>query len=713
MRLVKKTALIVALWLCVVTLLVTTCSGATILPLGQDEAPENHFVIMYDMSWSMDNADDRLKGMVADFLLKVPQWMMPYKVAVIPFAGQCPQTDILENTENEKGSWWEIQTGNGETREKIKDALSQLTYTGSYTDIEGALRTCAETLTAMRKDGGACNQTVLFITDGLIDLPGNGGDSGTKSRIDNIIASGGEVPGIAEDFPDDCKFWAIMPDEATKNSFLTYDAGGNILTYNGLKVEEDQQAGIRSVLSCLEDFCSRLNELGREGMGIRAGTIPMNWTKDTFDHFKKAYKDFFQSLWDTTTVTREQVELDRGFEFYVPDGTTEVNVTVMPEIEDPDDCRLAAERLAGDGGLLVMRDKEPYSAECSGSIYTVNVKLIDPPGGVYYLLTFINQKCSFTLDFLTYSNLKIVTSEQSITKALGSTVKLDGSIADTTGRLITDDTARSITLEACVSGKEGGDEDRIPIELNSGRFQYSFTANRVGDSFITLYATYDDSDNPVGSNGVSKFGCRETIAITVPEVSYTGSAVRRFFIDISLELRPYSDLPKGQTDVPAEAAKKYLNDAWVVQLRDDKGDQIGSDIPMEVSNDGAYFVLECKDTGAETAVMVNRTTGETIEVSIPSPRLLIILCIVAATLVILATVVIIIMLFQRKVTVSIRWNGETEVLYLSRDGSPQSGSLGGELVTAWVEKESGQVTVRLDGLTRRADIVGHSCDIDL
>ena len=131
MRLVKKAASMAALWLCAAVLLAAPCSGTASLASGQGAASENHFVIMYDMSWSMENADDRLKGMVADFLLKVPSRLMPYKIAVIPFAGQCPQTDALENTEDGKNGWWEIHTGNGEAREKITDALSQLAYTGS------------------------------------------------------------------------------------------------------------------------------------------------------------------------------------------------------------------------------------------------------------------------------------------------------------------------------------------------------------------------------------------------------------------------------------------------------------------------------------------------------------------------------------------------------------------------------------------------------
>ena len=133
---------------------------------------------------------------------------------------------------------------------------------------------------------------------------------------------------------------------------------------------------------------------------------------------------------------------------------------------------------------------------------------------------------------------------------------------------------------------------------------------------------------------------------------------------------------------------------------------------MELSEDGSCFVLECKGVGAETAVMVNRATGETIEVPISGPWLLIILVATAAVLTIVLAVVVFILLPTRKVTVSIRWRGETAVLYLDRDGSSESRMLGGESVTARVEKESGQVAARLEGRTKRADIVGHSCDID-
>ena len=111
--------------------------------------------------------------------------------------------------------------------------------------------------------------------------------------------------------------------------------------------------------------------------------------------------------------------------------------------------------------------------------------------------------------------------------------------------------------------------------------------------------------------------------------------------------------------------------------------------------------------------MVNRATGETIEVPISGPWLLIIILgAAAAVLTIVLAVVVFILLPTRKVMVSIRWRGETAVLYLDRDGSPESGMLGGESVTARVEKESGRVAARLEGRTKRADIVGHSCDID-
>lgn len=150
----------------------------------------------------------------------------------------------------------------------------------------------------------------------------------------------------------------------------------------------------------------------------------------------------------------------------------------------------------------------------------------------------------------------------------------------------------------------------------------------------------------------------------------------------------------------------------MAQLLDGQGNQTGPDIPMELSEDGSCFVLECKGVGAETAVMVNRATGETIEVPISGPWLLIILVATAAVLTIVLAVVVFILLPTRKVTVSIRWRGETAVLYLDRDGSSESRMLGGESVTARVEKESGQVAARLEGRTKRADIVGHSCDID-
>lgn len=704
----RKIVTTVVLCLCA-ALLVTSCFGVVPGALEQEGTPENHFVIMYDMSWSMDNADDRLKGMVADFLLKVPSQLFPYKIAIIPFAGKCPQTDILKNGESD---WWDIQTANGQNRETIKTLLAGLEYTGSYTDIEQALQQCAKTLNAMRSDGKACNQIVLFITDGVIDVPGDATNS-VRSRIANIISSAERIPDIAEEFPNDCRFWAIVPDDLSKSAIITSDDDGNILTYYGKTVEEDQRNGICAALTCLDDFCSRLNMLGPEGMNDRAGTIPMNWTEKTLQNFRVAYTSFFESIWDTVTITKEQVDLSAGFEFSVPDGTAEVNITVMPEIEDATLCEAAAEQLLDNGMLSVTKDGLPQAFECEGSIYTVNVKLVDPPTGKYYLKTAGDKQYRFTLDFLTYNDLHISMLEQNITRALGSTVLLEGCIIDPQGTLITAQTEHNLILEACVSDESGNEWERPAVELDTGRFRCSFTASHVGDNYLTLYMTYDDTNDPQDPSGISKFGHQERVVIEVPEVSYRGEAVQHFLPKVSLILQPYSEISGEQTDITAETTKKYLNDDWVLQLLDEQGAQIDTDTPMQISEDGTYFVLECESGKAGSAVMVNRTTGMSIKVPIERSFINVFtLSIGAIIFAVVAVIVLVVLLYPAKITATFRSDGETVTLYLNANGQDKTGMLAGSQLTARYDKKKKQVVARLNGWTKRANVVGRSCDID-
>lgn len=55
MRWVKKAGWMTMLWLCAAVLLAVPCSGAASWASGEGDAPENHFVIMYDMSGILRN----------------------------------------------------------------------------------------------------------------------------------------------------------------------------------------------------------------------------------------------------------------------------------------------------------------------------------------------------------------------------------------------------------------------------------------------------------------------------------------------------------------------------------------------------------------------------------------------------------------------------------------------------------------------------------
>lgn len=710
MRLIRKAMTMVILCLCTTILLITSCAGATLDFPAQNTAPENQFVIMYDISKSMDDADYRLQGMIADFMLKVPSQQRPYKIAIIPFAGKCPETDALANGDLD---WWDIETENGETRERIRDALSELNYTGSYTNIEEALRKCAQILNEGRSNGKLCNQIVLFITDGVIDLPGDAGNS-VRSRIDNIISSAERIPSIASDFPDDCQFWAIVPDDLSKSAFVTYDDAGNILTYYRKSVDADQQEGIRAALTCLDDFCNQLNMLQAEKMSDRAGTIPMDWTSDTLQNFKSAYTQFFESIWGTTTITKEQVDIGTGFDFFVPDGTEEVNITVMPEIENANRCKAVAEQLFADGNISITMDGLPQEFESALSIYTVNIKLINPPTGKYHLQTTAEEQCRFTLDFLTYNSLKIVISRQNLTAALGSTIKLEGSVLDAKDAAITKQTARNLLLEVCADNGSAGNGTRSAVELEAGEFQYNYTASHVGVNQLTFFLNYDDTVDPQIFGNIAKFAHQETITLAVPEVLYKGGGTQSSFSNTRFVLQPYSLIDGAQINVAAEAAKGYLGDDWVLRLLDEQGAQVNTDTPLILSEDGGYFVVECKTDNASSAVMFNRTTSMSIEVEIPGPDGIKMLIIFSLALILLIVVIIVIaiLLSLRKITVSLRWNGGSEVLYLSKNGHPETGELVGESVTAHYDKANRQVVAHMNGRTKRIDVVGHSCDVN-
>lgn len=715
MRFIQKAMLKIFFCLCTIILSIAFCSVIVPKASKLDVMPENHFVIMYDISESMKDADYRLQGMVADFLYRVPAEQYPYKIAIIPFASQCPETDILQNGDVD---WWEIQTENGETKERIKDMLANLEYTGKYTDIEGALRKCAHVLKEMKSSGKACNQTVLFITDGVVDLPGDETNIDC-SRIDNIIESAKRIPKIAEDFPNECRFWAIVPDDIAENAIITYD-GDNIVSYYGIAVKAYQQKGIRATLTCMDDFCHQLNMLQTEGKKERAKTIPMDWTANTLQNFKAAYNEFFESIWDTSMIVKNHVVLENGQFFCLPNGITEVAITIMPEAENEEQCKEVVDRLISDGTLSVTADDFELDITPEASIYTINIKLKNPSSGIYQIKSAVKELCTFTLDFLAYSNLALEIPERNNTYALGTTILLKGSIVDSEGTAISEETASHLMLEAIEETKpnensvEAASTERIEkVELVNDRFQYDFTLNHVGSNHLRFRINYDDTNDRQIPDGITKFTKEEVVIIEVPEVSYAEEVRQHFFAEPDYVLQPYSEISGAQVNVSAEAAKEYLKDDWVLRLFDKQGVQIGTDAPLQISEDGDFFILRCENKHAKSAVIFNRSSNESIDIEVPSfVRKGYILVFLLVFSLIAGVVIIAILLKSRKITVEIYGGGQSVKVDVKKDGYIETSKLAGEELTVEYERTNNQIIVEWNGQRAAATVIGHRCRID-
>lgn len=664
---IKKLLLIAILCLCMT---VQFLSPMAVSAEKDQENAEEHFVIMFDVSGSMNDFDSEqlLISFIAQFLSDIPSYITPYKISIIPFADNCPYTHAVEN---DGQTWWEIQTPNSEKADLLKRKLGELKYTGKYTDIESALNICCKTLADMRADEADCHQTVLFVTDGYVELPGGN----AKEELENIIGSAEKLPALAEEFPTECEFWAIVPEDFTSN-VVRYDDNGNIDTYSGVKVTDSQQESVKNVIASLPSFCERLNELRPEGTPERAGIIKMIWNEDVLENFRKSYQAFIEKLWGASGFTEENVDLYKSYFFQIPDGLNEVNITLTPQVETLAECKAAVKQLMADN-IYITRNDSPIDCQVSDSISAVSIKIIEPESGVYCIRTPLDSGILYTLSFFTYSEIEMELPEEKLEGVLGTEMPINVDVVDSSGRAVGTDVLQHITIsfEEVKDGHNTGNAQKANLNSNTGKFEIHTKPTSIGSSSFIVTMTYDDIGITENVHGISRFTQKKPLTITTSEVNYQISdgksdvlkdksafkAVIESFFDAVFKNRsvftvqPYSEFKNDKVKVKAADTKEYLNDNWVLRIYDKNENQLNEDDPLLVSEDGNFFVREIRTSkDIHSAKVVNLSTGENKSFVISSLPKLIFFGILAS---ILIFIVLFILIKSTSVKVAVRQHG--------------------------------------------------------
>lgn len=714
----RKAIFAVALWLALVMQFKMSAEAVSEM---ESSEKENHFVIMYDVSGSMKDYDHvrnqsgeqaeerekRLLGMIEYFLSAVPAEKTPYKIAIIPFADNCPYTDILED--NGK-NWWEIHNINDQSRDNLKKGLKQLEYNGNYTNIEEALKFCGETLKEMRAGVKDCEQTVLFITDGLLDIPGNE----DKNQLERIIESAERVPSIAEDYPADCSFWAIVPSKESLKNDILYGEDGKINEYVGISVPEEQRENIKNAVNCIEEFCNELNSRRPEESPERAGTIPMDWSQDTLSNFRSSYREFFEKVWGTETVVIESADLGNEFSFCVPNGTKEVDITVIPEKESLAQCEEIVEQLA-DENIRITLDNSLVDFSLESTTDTIIIKIIAPLKGNYHIETDIKENVLYELDFRMYNGVTALLPEEEPEAALGIKKTLNFNFSYSDGSFMPETEQQYIKLHLEEEGMQGNITEISTSASGTAEFEYVPTG--IGTHCLIWMLNYDDTERK-DYVGVSRFWNWGTITVTVPEVFYEVIASERKEDNLeTFLLQPYSEVGGEKINIPAEAVRKYLDDKWKIYFLDEDGSQIGEgrDLILSVDGDAFTFETEIESSEIRSLKLINERNGTTVPIDISAHidrvRIALIGCII---FIIIIMVFVLIKIFKPKkifVTIYIPFPPWQKDVDVKRNGEEVTENIEGRRMVVFYS--NGVVIAELEG--ERKEVIydrNSRCKID-
>lgn len=626
-------------------LIVVMMLGSFSFPVQAQERIENQFVIMYDVSGSMEEVDPNgiLKDMIALFVDKLARSFCPYKIAVIPFA-----KDVKNITSGDE-YWWYLKDYNDRsTIDEIKKAIGRLEYDGSDTDIGNAMEYCSKILQNMKEGVTECRQTVLFITDGLIDI----GKKSDPQKFHNIVVSYEKLMEVAAFFPNDCFFMGIVPDESNKSKMVTFE-NDKVIKFNNITVPNDYQSQMFKAINGMEEFTKKLGERQPKGILYPANLTKIDWTvSGVIDKFRDKYEEFIGIITGSTTVKKEEVNVSDGFDFNVPEAVVEVNINLEPVTNNVEQKRSIVKQLLSSGIQLIGKNQKEGQApdyEVFNSNSSITIKLFEPEEGIYKIENIGNIDIAVDIRFMAYGSLNIELDSMDLEGVLGQTVQLNGEVIDERNGGLSDETIANLNI--WYKDQEDSIEKEITLFQN-GKFSNDYQLTGTGDKYITVGITYRDVEKQVDPDGITNFKViKGPIHVKVPIVEYeiVEPIEAKAHENVQLTIRPYSVLNGRKVAVQASACSKYLKDRWTVS------DESGSIGNLEVSQDGDVFYLEMvfDEEGIYTLLFQNETQDISISYQYKVTDFHFPLITLAAIMIVFIIIVLIILLYRKLDTMNI------------------------------------------------------------
>lgn len=535
--------------------------------LSKEESKENHYIIIYDYSGSMDSIDKEREAldMVALFINKIPQEAYPMKLCVIAFA------DEINILKNKTEDWWEFEDVNDfQNRKWIRDQVAATEYNGEHTNIGGVMNVCVELLKKMDETAENCQQTVVFITDGYIDME----ESQNESQMKNVIDSYDNLMNSAKEFPAGVNFFAIVPDKDYEPKEIVRK-NEKIVNYYHKNVRDDEQEDVEKVINAIDEFAGELKDKQIEGEKDRIRIEEINWNEPgALDKAEEIYTEFFDNIFDTKENKKKNINLEEGYGFYIPGGMDEVNITIVPEEERTEERRKAVKEIIDNNNIFVFKGKnvivdskkDTWEADYfSNSRSAITININNPEEGDYYINSEKEMDVTVTLKFSVYGNFEFKISYNEPGVVLGEPLRFEGKILNDIGEDITNKLEKYITFYI------KDNDEYMPLDVNITdkgiEFDYIFTS--IGKHNIVIEGEYNDSTrNDSGKNGVTGIVLRtERKEFEVPIVEYELLDLENqydTYETIKIGICPYSMMGEEKVPIDPSRCMEYLGDKWVL-----------------------------------------------------------------------------------------------------------------------------------------------------
>lgn len=563
--------------------------------LAEEEQKENHYIIIYDYSGSMDSIDKEKEAldMVALFINKIPEKAYPMKLSVISFA------DEIKILKNETEDWWEFEDVNHfQNRRWIRDQVAATEYDGKHTDIGGVMNACVELLKKMEEDADNCQQTVLFITDGYIDMEESQYASQDESQMTNVFDSYDLLMDSAKVFPAGVNFFAIVPDKNYEPDDIVRK-NGNIVKYYDKEVSNKEQEDVEKVINAIDVFAKELKEKQIEGERDRIRVEEINWNGPrALDKVEEIYTEFFDEIFDTKEIVKENINLKDGYEFFIPGGMEEVNITIVPEEEESEERRKAVKEIIENNNIFIIKDKniivdsenDTWEADYisnSGSAITININ--NPEEGNYYIKSEEEMDVMVTLKFSVYGNVQFKISYNESGTVLGKALHFEGKILNDIGEDITDKLGKYLTFYI----KDNDEYMPLDVNITDEGIEFDYIFTYIGKHNIVIEGEYNDSiRDGSGKNGVTGIVFRtERKEFEVPIVEYELLDLEKqydTYESIKMKIYPYSMVGKEKVFIAPSICTEYLGDKWVLVVEGETEETLnvnGADQTFEISKE--------------------------------------------------------------------------------------------------------------------------------